>query len=224
MVAGFDRYFQIVKCFRDEDLRADRQPEFTQIDCEMSFVTQDDVLNTFEGLAKHLFKEIRGVSFDKPFERLPYADAMSFYGSDKPDLRFGMQITDITSGVKGKNFPVFDQAEYTGAIVCKGCSEYTRKQIDELTEYVKRPQIGAKGMIYIRQNNDGTFKSSVDKYYSEEDLAAISRSVHGSKGDLILILSGERTATLKALGELTTGNGVEISPSQQGHFCSALGG
>jgi len=202
MVAGFDRYFQIVKCFRDEDLRADRQPEFTQIDCEMSFVTQDDVLNTFEGLARHLFKEIRGVSFGKPFPRMPYSDAMSFYGSDKPDLRFEMQISEITSGVKGKNFPVFDQAAYTGAIVCKGCSEYTRKQIDELTEFVRRPQIGAKGMVYIRHNNDGTLKSSVDKFYSEQDLAAISKSVNGSKGDLILILSGERVATLKALGEL----------------------
>ena len=202
MVAGFDKYFQIVKCFRDEDLRADRQPEFTQIDCEMSFVTQDDVLNTFEGLAKHLFREIRGVSFDQPFPRMPYSDAIAFYGSDKPDLRFGIKIVEITSGVKGKNFPVFDQAEYTGAIVCPGCSEYTRKQVDELTEFVRKPQIGAKGMVYIRHNSDGTLKSSVDKFYTEEDLAAISKSVNGSKGDLILILSGERTATLKALGEL----------------------
>jgi len=211
MVAGFDRYFQIVKCFRDEDLRADRQPEFTQIDCEMSFVNQDDVLNTFEGLARHLFKEVRGVTFDKPFTRLPYSEAMSFYGSDKPDLRFGMQIMEITSGVKGKNFQVFDQAEYTGAIVCPGCSEYTRKQIDELTEFVRRPQIGAKGMVYIRHNNDGTLKSSVDKFYSEEDLAAISKSVNGNNGDLILILSGERTATLKALGELRLEMGSRLS-------------
>lgn len=202
MVAGFDRYFQIVKCFRDEDLRADRQPEFTQIDCEMSFVTQDDVLNTFEGLAKHLFKEIRGASFDQPFPRMPYSDAIAFYGSDKPDLRFGMKIVEITSRVKGKNFPVFDQTEYTGAIVCPGCSEYTRKQIDELTEFVRKPQIGAKGMVYIRHNNDGTLKSSVDKFYTEEELAAISKAINGNRGDLILILSGERTATLKALGEL----------------------
>jgi aspartyl-tRNA synthetase len=202
MVAGFDRYFQIVKCFRDEDLRADRQPEFTQIDCEMSFVTQEDVLDTFEGLARHLFREIRGVSFSGAFPRLPYSDAMSLYGSDKPDLRFGMQIVNLSDIVKGRNFPVFDQAAYVGGIVCKGCADYTRKQIDELTDFVRRPQIGARGMVYIRINADGSVKSSVDKFYNEEDLAQIASVTQASANDLILILAGETTPTLKALGEL----------------------
>jgi aspartyl-tRNA synthetase len=202
MVAGFDKYFQIVKCFRDEDLRADRQPEFTQIDCEMSFVTRDDVLNTFEGLAKHLFREVRGVEMTEPFMKMPYSDAMNFYGSDKPDLRFGMKIKDVTEILKGKGFPVFDDAEFSGAIVAGGCAEYTRKQVDELTEFVRRPQIGAKGMVYIRVGSDSSLKSSVDKYYSEDDLSQIARFCNAGAGDLILILSGPREKTLKALGEL----------------------
>ncbi|HLN21217.1 MAG TPA: aspartate--tRNA ligase [Bacteroidales bacterium] len=202
MVAGFDKYFQIVKCFRDEDLRADRQPEFSQIDCELSFVERDDILNTFEGLAKYLFKQIRNVSFDEPFRRIPYSEAMELYGSDKPDLRFGMQFNDITGMVKGKNFVVFDSAEYVGAICAKGCSEYTRKQTDELTEFVKRPQIGAKGLVYIKYNTDGTLKSSADKFYSPEDLKAWAVAMNAEPGDLILVLAGEKKKTLQALSEL----------------------
>ena len=158
MVAGFDRYFQIVKCFRDEDLRADRQPEFTQIDCEMSFIHQEDILNTFEGLARHLFHEIKGIDFDNPFPRMSYNDAMNLYGSDKPDIRFGMQITELIEAVRGRNFAVFDSAEYVGGICAPGCAVYTRKQLDELTEFVKRPQIGAKGLVYARMEADGYSK------------------------------------------------------------------
>ena len=163
MIAGFDKYFQIVKCFRDEDLRADRQPEFTQIDCEMSFVEQDDVLTTFEGLAKYLFREIKGVEFNKPFPRFSYDEAMANYGSDKPDLRFGMKLTELTHIAKGHNFGIIDNSEYIGSICAEGCSEYSRKQLDELTEFVRRPQIGAKGLVYVKYSSDGTFKSSVDK-------------------------------------------------------------
>ncbi|MFO7574090.1 MAG: aspartate--tRNA ligase [Bacteroidales bacterium] len=202
MVAGFDRYYQIVRCFRDEDLRADRQPEFTQIDCEMSFVDQNDVLNTFEGLAIHLFRQIKGVELSGPFLRLPYSEAISLYGTDKPDLRFEMKITEITDIVRGKGFQVFDSSEFIGAIACRGASQYTRKQTDELTEFVKRPQIGAKGLVWIKQDADGTFRSSVDKFYDSSDLAAIAAATGANAGDLILILAGERLPTLKALGEL----------------------
>ncbi len=202
MVAGYDRYMQIVKCFRDEDLRSDRQPEFTQIDCEMSFVHQEDVLNIFEGLIRHLFKAVKGIEFTDPFPRMSYADAMAKYGNDKPDIRFGMEFVELTDQVKGKDFGVFDTAAYIGGIVANGCADYTRKQIDELTEFVKKPQIGAKGMIYIRVNNDGTVKSSVDKFYSPDDLQQIASKAGATHGDLILILAGDRTPTLKALSEL----------------------
>ena len=201
MIAGFDRYFQLVKCFRDEDLRADRQPEFTQIDCEMSFVTQEDILNTIENLAKYLFSTIKGIEF-KEFPRMPYDQAMKEYGSDKPDLRFGMKLVEIDSVVKGKGFKVFDEAESVIGICAEGCAEYTRKQVDELTEWVKRPQIGASGLVYIRCNPDGTIKSSVDKFYSPEDLTKIGEKVGAKSGDLILILAGKKEPTQKAAGEL----------------------
>jgi aspartyl-tRNA synthetase len=202
MVAGFDRYFQIVKCFRDEDLRADRQPEFSQIDCEMSFVERNDILETFEGLAKFLFRQIKGTEFPEPFLRLPYHEAMDFYGSDKPDLRFGMKFTNLTGLAKGNGFAVFDTAEYIGGICAGNCSEYSRKQIDELTEFVKKPQIGAKGLIYIRCNNDGTFKSSVDKFYSTDDLKKLAIVMNAEPGDLIIILAGGKKKTLSALSDL----------------------
>lgn len=201
MVAGFDKYFQIVKCFRDEDLRADRQPEFTQIDCEMSFVEQEDVLNTFEGLTRHLLREILGVETDR-FPRMPYSEAMSSYGSDKPDIRFGMNLVDLTASVKGKGFPVFDGAEYIGGICAEGCADYSRKQTDELTEWVKRPQIGAKGLITVRMNADGTIRSSIDKYFDPEELKDLVFHFRAKAGDLILIIPGEREKTLTALGNL----------------------
>lgn len=202
MVAGFDKYFQIVKCFRDEDLRADRQPEFTQIDCEMSFVERDDVLHAFEGLAKHLFKSIKGVNIDGEFPKMPYDEAMSRYGSDKPDLRFGMELHELTGMVKGKGFQVFDSAEYVGAICVEQCAGYSRKQLDELTDFVKRPQLGMKGLITLKYNEDGSLKSSVDKFFSEEDLKAWAGKLEAGPGDLILVLAGERELTLKALSEL----------------------
>ena len=202
MVAGFDKYFQIVKCFRDEDLRADRQPEFSQIDCEMSFVERNDILDTFEGLAKYLFREVKGIEFSELFLRLPYKDAMELYGSDKPDLRFDMKFIDLSASLKGHNFIVFDTSEYIGGICATKCSEYTRKQLDELTEFVKRPQIGAKGLIYLRYNLDGTLKSSVDKFYSPEDLKKWAESMNAKPGDLILVLSGDKKKTLTALSEL----------------------
>jgi aspartyl-tRNA synthetase len=202
MVAGYDRYFQIVKCFRDEDLRADRQPEFTQIDCEMSFVDRDDVLDTFEGLTKYLFKEIKGINFDEPFTRMPYEEAMAFYGCDKPDLRFEMRFVEITPRVKGKGFGVFDNAEYIGGICVPGCSEYSRKELDALVEFVKKPQIGATGLIYVKYNIDGTLKSSVDKFYSSGELENWAELFNAKLGDLMLILAGARTKTLKALCEL----------------------
>ena len=202
MVAGFDRYFQIVKCFRDEDLRADRQPEFTQIDCEMSFVEREDILNTFEGLIKKLFSSVKNIEFSEKFPRLTYQEAMTYYGSDKPDLRFGMKFCELTEVVKGKGFGIFDSAEYVGAICAEGCAEYTRKQIDELTEFVKRPQIGASGMIYARVNADGTVKSSVDKFYSPADLEKWIKATGAKPGDLILVLAGTRKKTLSALSEL----------------------
>ncbi len=202
MVAGFDKYFQIVKCFRDEDLRADRQPEFTQIDCEMSFIHQEDILNTFEGLARHLFREIKEIEFDGPFPRIAYDDAIRTYGSDKPDIRFGMCITEITEAVRGKNFTVFDSAGYVGGICAPGCAGYTRKQLDELTEYVRRPQIGGKGLVYARVEADGTVKSSIDKFYSFDDLKNLAGKMNAGAGDLILIMAGAREKTLTALGEL----------------------
>ena len=201
MVAGFDRYYQIVKCFRDEDLRADRQPEFTQIDCEMSFVEQEDVLNMFEGLTKYMFKEIKGIDITD-FPRMPYSEAMESYGSDKPDIRFGMKIKDLTDLVKGHGFSVFDDAEFVGGICAEGCSEYTRKQTDALTEWVKRPQIGAKGLVYVKVNTDGTIKSSVDKFYAPEDLQKWADVLGAKSGDLIFILSGPKEKMQKALGEL----------------------
>ena len=201
MVSGFDRYFQIVKCFRDEDLRADRQPEFTQIDCEMSFISQEDILNIFEGLTRHLFSKIKGLELGD-FPRMQYADAMRLYGSDKPDTRFGMQFVELNDVVKGKGFSIFDNAELVVGINAKGCAHYTRKQIDELTEWMKRPQIGATGLIYARHNEDGTLKSSVDKFYNEEELAKWSAAFETEKGDLILILAGETDKVRKQLNEL----------------------
>ena len=202
MVSGYDRYFQIVRCFRDEDLRADRQPEFTQIDCEMSFVDRDDILELFEGMAKYLFKNILDIDFTEPFPRMTWADAMARYGSDKPDIRFGMTFNDITLLAQGKGFGVFDSAEYIGAICAEGCAGYTRKQLDGLTEFVKRPQIGAKGMVYVRCEADGSFKSSVDKFYTQDDLRAWAAKCNAKPGDLLLILSGARKQTLSALCEL----------------------
>lgn len=201
MVAGFDRYYQIVKCFRDEDLRADRQPEFTQIDCEMSFVEQEDILNMFEGLIRHLFKTVKNIDMPE-VPRMTYADAMRLYGNDKPDTRFGMEFVELTDIVQNKGFQVFDSAELVVAINAKGCAEYTRKQIDELTEWMKRPQIGAKGLIYARYNADGTLKSSVDKFYSEEDLKAWAERCGAEKGDLILVVSGEANKARKQMSEL----------------------
>ena len=190
MVAGFDKYFQIVRCFRDEDLRADRQPEFTQIDCEMSFVEQEDVLNTFEGLTKHLFKKVKGLEFDK-FPRMTWHDAMKYYGSDKPDIRFDMKFVELTDLAKGKRFPVFDDSELVVAINAKGCASYTRKQIDALTDFVKRPQVGAKGLVYVKYNEDGSIKSSVDKFYAPEDLKTWLDRCGAEAGDMLLILCGK---------------------------------
>ena len=202
MVSGFDRYFQIVKCFRDEDLRADRQPEFTQIDCEMSFVEQEDVLQMFEGMTKHLFKYIKNLDFNESFPRMTYADAMKYYGSDKPDIRFEMKFVEITEETRGKNFVVFDSSEYVAGICAEGLASYTRKQLDELTDFVKRPQIGAKGLVYVRCEADGTFKSSVDKFYTQEDLKVWAEKFNAKPGDLILILCGNTTKTQKQLCEL----------------------
>lgn len=202
MVAGFDRYYQIVKCFRDEDFRSDRQPEFTQIDCEMSFVHQDDILNLFEGLIKHLFIQIKNISFETAFQRMPFSQAMERYGNDKPDLRFGMEITALTDIVKGRGFSVFDNAEYVGGICATGCAVYTRKQIDELTDWVKRPQIGAAGLIYVRVNEDGSLKSSVDKFFDETALRSWAEQFGAQPGDLLLILAGKRQRTLFGLSEL----------------------
>ena len=194
MVAGMDRYFQIVRCFRDEDLRADRQPEFTQIDCEMSFVEQDDVLNMFEGLAKHLFKEVKGLEFGD-FPRMTWHDAMRLYGSDKPDIRFGMQFVELNDVVKGHGFALFDNAELVVGVNAQGCADYTRKQLDTLTDFVKRPQVGAGGMVYVKYNADGSFKSSVDKFYTPEDLKAVADKFGAQPGDLMLILCGPAMKT-----------------------------
>ncbi|MHA7131260.1 aspartate--tRNA ligase [Algoriphagus namhaensis] len=209
MVSGFDRYFQIVKCFRDEDLRADRQPEFTQIDCEMSFVEQEDILDTFEGLTRHLFKTVRGVELEE-VQRMSFADAMRYYGNDKPDLRFGMRFEDLNPLMKGKGFGIFDQAEQVLGICAEGAAEYTRKQLDALTEWVKRPQIGAKGLVYIKYNADGTLKSTVDKFYSQDDLQAVAGLFKANPGDMILILSGDLGAVRKQMSELRLKMGEEL--------------
>lgn len=209
MVSGFDRYFQIVKCFRDEDLRADRQPEFTQIDCEMSFVQQEDVLNMFEGLTKHLFKIIKDI--DVPdFPRISYADAMKYYGSDKPDTRFGMRFVELKDLTEGKDFVVFDSSEYVGAICAKGAASYTRKQLDALTDFVKRPQIGAKGLVYVKYEQDGSLKSSVDKFYNQEDLKKWAERCQAEPGDLILIICGETEKAQKQLCELRLEIGEQL--------------
>lgn len=218
MVSGFDRYYQIVKCFRDEDLRADRQPEFTQIDCEMAFVEQEDVLNTFEGLIKHLFKTVRGVEFVETFPRMSFAEAIEKYGSDKPDIRFGMEFVYLDEVAKGKGFTIFDSAETVIAINAEDCVEYTRKQIDELTEWVKRPQIGAKGLVYVRCNADGTFKSSVDKFYSQEDLAQWAAKANAKPGDLLLVLSGDLDKTRKQMNELRLHMGNELGLRNPNEF------
>ena len=219
MVSGFDRYFQIAKCFRDEDLRADRQPEFTQIDCEMSFVEQDDVINLFEGMAKYLFKEIRGVEMNEPFMRMPWADAMKYYGSDKPDLRFGMKFVELMDIMKGHGFPVFDNAAYIGGICAEGAAHYTRKQLDVLTEFVKRPQIGAKGMVYARVEADGNVKSSVDKLYAQEVLQEMKAAFNAKPGDLILILSGDDAMkTRKQLNELRLEMGNQLGLRDKNKF------
>ena len=202
MVSGYDRYFQIAKCFRDEDLRADRQPEFTQIDCEMSFVEQEDVIQTFEGLVKHIFKYVKEIDFTEPFPRITWKDAMERYGSDKPDIRFGMEFVDLTDLAKGKGFSVVDDAELTVGIVAKGCAGYSRKQIDELTEFVKRPQVGAKGLIYVKYEADGSIKSSVGKFYSEDELRAWGEKAGAEAGDLLLVMTGEAMKTRKQLCEL----------------------
>ncbi|MES2762811.1 MAG: aspartate--tRNA ligase [Bacteroidota bacterium] len=220
MVGGFDRYYQIVKCFRDEDLRADRQPEFTQIDCEMSFVEQKDILDTFEGLVRHLFKAVKNIEMPN-VPHMTYADAMKYYGNDKPDLRFEMKFVDFKQVTSGKNFKVFDDAELVLAICAKGAAEYTRKQLDELTEWVKRPQLGATGLIYARHNADGTIKSSVDKFYSEEDLKAWSVACGSEPGDLILVLAGTEDKTRKAMSELRLEMGARLGLRDKNTF-SAL--
>ena len=210
MVSGMDRYYQIVKCFRDEDLRADRQPEFTQIDCEMAFVEQEDVLQTFEGLVQHLFKSVRGVDLDDKFPRMTYAEAMERYGSDKPDIRFGMELNELTEKAQGKGFVVFDSVESVIAINAEGCANYSRKQLDALTNWVKRPQIGAKGLVYVKYNEDGSTKSSVDKFYNEEDKKAWLDQCGAKPGDLLLILCGDLDTTRKQLNELRLHLGNEL--------------
>ena len=210
MVGGFDRYFQIAKCFRDEDLRADRQPEFTQIDCEMSFVDQEDVLQIFEGLVKHVFKATRGIEFPEPFPRMPWADAMKYYGSDKPDIRFGMKFVELKDLTEGHDFVVFDSAEYVGGICAEGCASYTRKQIDALTDFVKRPQIGAKGLVWIKVEADGSIKSSIGKFYSEEDLKKMTDRCGAKPGDMVLILCGKTAQTRKQLNELRLEMGNQL--------------
>jgi aspartyl-tRNA synthetase len=217
MVSGFDRYYQIVKCFRDEDLRADRQPEFTQIDCEMSFVEQEDILNLFEELVKHLFKNVKGIDI-KELPRMTYADAMKQYGSDKPDTRFEMKFVELNEVVKGKNFKVFDEAELVVGICAKGCAEYTRKQLDELTDFVKRPQIGATGLVYARVNADGSIKSSVDKFYDEAALKQWAEAFNAQPGDLILVLAGKADKTRKALNELRLEMGTRLGLRDKNTF------
>ena len=209
MISGYDKYFQLVKCFRDEDFRSDRQPEFTQIDCEMSFVEQDDVLNTFEGLAKHLFKVIKGVDIED-FPKMPYEEAIRKYGSDKPDIRFEMEFVELNDVAQGKGFKVFDSAELVVGINAEGCAGYTRKQLDKLTDFVKKPQIGAKGLVYVKYNEDGSFKSSVDKFFGQEDLKAWADRFDATPGDLLLVLAGEADQTRSALNELRLEMGDQL--------------
>ncbi|MCT4582414.1 MAG: aspartate--tRNA ligase [Flavobacteriales bacterium] len=210
MVSGYDRYYQIVKCFRDEDLRADRQPEFTQIDCEMAFVEQEDILQTFEGLMKHLFQSVKGIEFEDDFPRMTYAEAMKLYGSDKPDIRFGMTFNELNDIVKGKDFTIFDSAELILGITAEGCAGYSRKQLDKLTKWVQRPQVGAKGMVYVKCNEDGTFKSSVDKFYNQEELAKWAKQCNAKAGDLILVLSGETDKVRSQMNDLRLHMGTEL--------------
>ncbi len=218
MVSGFDRYYQIVKCFRDEDFRADRQPEFTQIDCEMSFVNQEDIYSMFEGMAKQLFKTFKNIDFTEPFPRMTYQEAMETYGNDKPDLRFGMKFTEITQIAQNKGFKVFDEAEYVGGICAENCSEYTRKQLDALTDFVKKPQIGATGLIYVKCNLDGTYKSSVDKFFTPDDLKLWAETMKAKAGDLILILAGKKKKTLSALSELRLEMGTILGLRQKDKY------
>ncbi len=220
MVSGFDRYYQIVKCFRDEDLRADRQPEFTQIDCEMAFITQEDILNTFEGLIRHLFKTVKGIDIPA-VPRMKYDEAMRLYGSDKPDTRFEMKFVEITELTRGRNFPVFDNADLVVGINATGCADYTRKQLDELTEYVKRPQVGAKGLVYVQYRSDGSFKSSVDKFYSADDLKSWAEKFGAKPGDLMFVMAGEKNATRKQLNELRLLMGEKLGLRDKNKF-SAL--
>lgn len=217
MVSGFDRYFQIVRCFRDEDLRADRQPEFTQVDCEMSFVEQEDILNTFEGLIKHIFKKIKNIDID-PIERMTWADAMKYYGSDKPDARFDMRFVELNDVTQHKEFKIFNEAELVVGIVAKGCANYTRKQLDGLVDFVRRPQVGAGGLVYVLCNQDGTFKSSVDKFYDQNDLKAIAAKCNAEAGDLILIMSGPRMKTQKQLCELRLEMGTRLGLRNAGEY------
>lgn len=219
MVSGFDRYYQIVKCFRDEDLRADRQPEFTQIDCEMAFVEQEDILNIFEGLVRHLFKNVKGIDIPE-VPRMSYEHAMKYYGSDKPDTRFEMKFVELNDVAKGKGFGIFDDAELVVGICAKGCAGYTRKQVDELTDYVKRPQVGAKGMVYARYNEDGTFKSSVDKFYDQDALKAWAEKMDAAPGDLMLLMSGEEEKTRKALNELRLHLGNQLGLRDKNTFAA----
>ncbi len=217
MVSGYDRYFQIVRCFRDEDLRADRQPEFTQIDCEMSFIEQEDILNTFEGLMQHVFKKVKNIDID-PIQRITYADAMKFYGSDKPDLRFGMEFVELNDVMQHKDFKIFNEAELVVGIVAKGCALYTRKQLDALTDFVRRPQIGASGLVYVLCQADGTFKSSVDKFYDQEDLKKVAQKAGAEAGDLILILSGKTEKTQKQMSELRLEMGKQLGLRKAGVY------
>ncbi len=218
MVAGLDKYFQIVKCFRDEDFRADRQPEFTQIDCEMSFVDQNDILDLFEGLARHMFKRIKNIEFTENFPRISFEEAMNTYGSDKPDIRFGMKIHCLNEIVKGKGFQVFDDAEYIGGICAENSSEYTRKQLDALTDFVKKPQIGAKGLVYVKYNADGSLKSSVDKFYLESELKRWANQFNAKPGDLLLVISGDKQHSLNALNELRLEMGNQLGLRDQNKF------
>jgi aspartyl-tRNA synthetase len=231
MVSGYDRYYQIVKCFRDEDLRADRQPEFTQIDCEMCFVEQEDILNMFEGMVKRIFKDVKGIDYAEKVERMTWEEAMWQYGNDKPDIRFGMQLTnlkfpahtfpgkkDISELINGAGFQVFDNAETVVAIAVPGCSEYSRKQTDELIEWVKRPQIGMAGMAFIKCNTDGSFKSSIDKFYNEDKLKSIAAACHAKPGDLILVLAGAEERTRKAMSELRLEMGKRLGFRKENEF------
>ncbi len=221
MISGFDRYFQIVKCFRDEDLRADRQPEFTQIDCEMTFVEQEDVINTFEGLAKYLFKEIKGIEFTESFPRISYQDAMKYYGSDKPDLRFGIKIAELTKLAQGKDFKVFDSVEYIGGICAGNSADYSRKKLDALTKFVQQPQVGAKGLVYVKCNEDGSFKSSVDKFFGADDFKEWMNALNAKPGDLLLLLAGNKNKTINALGVLRLEMGNQLNLRDKDKFSAA---